>query len=339
MENKLTTGQVTVLIPTYKRPEKLKRAVASVFNQTYQDFKIIISDNASGDDTENVVKSLINTDSRIEYFKQNINIGMNENFNFLVSKVNTPFFCLLSDDDYYLPTFLKHALKSFSDFPDIMFSVLSGPAVTETGKLIVDHISKWPREGFYNNGDPTVLRLVTSGQHPTISACLFRKEISSDFYFDSKVGFHSDLPILIILTYKFCFTLIKKTGMYFVIHSSNLSAKEMTLYEEFNSKLGIWNYVLSNSSLDDRSRILLNVTKELSFIKSLLKALAKKDDKLINIIYEKLIGSKVIRTKLTLFIINISRKSKLVKWLVSKTISTSLKTLKNIKSIFNPNPK
>jgi hypothetical protein len=113
----------------------------------------------------------------------------------------------------------------------------------------------------------------------------------------------------------------------------------MTLYEEFNSKLGIWNYVLSNSSLDDTSRILLNLTKEKSFIKSLLKALAKKDDKLINIIYEKLIDSKSLPTKVILFIANISRKSAFMMWLTSKILLFPLKTLKNTKSIkntFNP---
>ncbi len=339
METKLTPGQVTVLIPTYKRPDKLKRAVASVFNQTYQDFKIVISDNASGDETESVVEGLINNDSRIEYFKQTVNIGMNENFNFLVSKVNTPFFCFLSDDDYYLPNFFEDAINGFHSFSKAMFSVLSGPAVTESGEKIYDQLDKWPREGFYSNGDPTILKLVTSGQHPIISACLFRKEISSDFYFDSKVGFHSDLPILIILAYKYCFTLTKKRGMYFIIHSSNLSAKEMTLYEEFNSKVGIWNYVLSNSSLDDRSRILLNVIKERSFIKFLLKALAKKDDKLINILYEKLIDSKELQTKVVLFIVNISRKSAFMRWLASKLLLFHQKTLKNTRSTFNTTSK
>ena len=114
MENKLTSGQVTVLIPTYKRPEKLKRAVESIQNQSYQDFVIVISDNASGDETENIVYSLIKGDTRIKYFKQSLNIGMNPNFNFLVSKVDTPFFCLLTDDDYYLPNFLEDSISFFN---------------------------------------------------------------------------------------------------------------------------------------------------------------------------------------------------------------------------------
>jgi glycosyltransferase involved in cell wall biosynthesis len=335
MEINLTPGKVTVLIPTYKRPEKLKRAVESVLNQSYQDFNIVISDNASGDETESVVNSLIKNDNRIEYYKQYVNIGMNPNFNFLVSKVTTPFFCLLSDDDYYLPTFFEDAIKGFTNFPNAMFSVLSGPAITEKKTLIYNQLDKWPREGFYNHGDPTVLKLVTSGQHPIISACLFRKEISSDFYFEPRVGFQSDLPILIILTSKYCFTLSKKNGMYFIIHSSNLSAKKMTLSEEFSSKLGIWNYVLSDSSLDERSKIFLNLAKERSYIKTLLKAVAKKDDKLIDVIYEQLTRSNVLQTRLFLIVINILKKSIFFKWFISKVILVNWKLSKRIKNLFN----
>jgi glycosyltransferase involved in cell wall biosynthesis len=335
MEINLTPGKVTVLIPTYKRPEKLKRAVESVLNQSYQDFKIVISDNASGDETESVVKGLKKDDKRIEYYKQTVNIGMNPNFNFLISKVTTPFFCLLSDDDYYFPNFFEDAINGFNNSPKAMFSVLSGPAVTENNTMIYNQLDKWPREGFYNNADPTVLKLATSGQHPIISACIFKKEVSSDFYFDSSVGFHSDLPILIILTSKYCFTLSKKIGMYFIIHSSNLSAKAMSLSEEFSSKLGIWNYVLSNRSLDERARIYLNLAKESSYKKTLLKALAKKNDKLIDIVCEQLTSSIRLDTKLLLIVINILKKSMLLKWLVSQLLQVIWKLFKRIKTLLN----
>jgi glycosyltransferase involved in cell wall biosynthesis len=335
MEINLTLGKITVLIPTYKRPEKLKRAVESVLMQSYQDFKIVISDNASGNETENVVSSLIKNESRIEYYKQSVNIGMNPNFNFLVSKVTTPFFCLLSDDDYYLPNFFEDAINGFNQTPKAMFSVLSGPAVTENNTIIYNQLDEWPREGFYNNADSTVLKLTTSGQHPIISACIFRKEVSPDFYFDSSVGFHSDLPILIVLICKYCFTLSKKIGMYFIIHSSNLSAKEMTLSEEFSSKLGIWNYVLSNRSLDDRSRIYLNLAKERSYNKILLKALANKDDKLIDIVYNQLTRSTTVHTKLFLIVTKILNKSIFLKWFMSKLILVIWKLSKRIKTLLN----
>lgn len=328
MENKLKDGKVTVLIPTYKRPEKLKRAVDSVLNQSYQDFTIIISDNASGDETESVVNSLIKNDSRIEYHKQPLNIGMNPNFNFLVSKVATPFFCLLSDDDYYLPTFLEDAIKGFNNFPNIMFSVMSGPAVTENGNFIIDLISGWPSEGFYGKHNIGVLNQVTRGKQPIISACLFRNDIIPDFYFDTNVGYHSDLAVLILICFKYNFTLSKKTGMYFVQHHSNLSAQKLILQEEIKSRIAVWNFVLKNIDKDFNSNKILNKKKDRIFIEYLSKALATKDEVGYDLAYQQLVKSKSPKTKAILSFLEITIKFKPTKALFSAFLLLLWKTIK-----------
>ncbi len=69
-EQKVT---VSVIIPTYNRAEKLKLAVKSVLNQTYQDFELIIVDDGSDDNTKEIVKSFKN--SKIRYYKNRTNKG------------------------------------------------------------------------------------------------------------------------------------------------------------------------------------------------------------------------------------------------------------------------
>jgi glycosyltransferase involved in cell wall biosynthesis len=89
---------VTIGIPTYNRADSyLKKTIHSALRQTYRNIEIIISDNCSNDDTENVVKSF--PDSRIRYFRQEVNIGPIENYNFCLSKANGDYFLLLHDDD------------------------------------------------------------------------------------------------------------------------------------------------------------------------------------------------------------------------------------------------
>lgn len=80
--NKINT--VTVLIPTFQRAEKLVRAIQSVLNQEYADLEIIVCGNASTDYTRMVVKTLIDKDKRIKYYRHKKNIGMNGNFNFMI---------------------------------------------------------------------------------------------------------------------------------------------------------------------------------------------------------------------------------------------------------------
>ncbi len=58
---------VSVIIPTYNRANLVSRAIKSVLNQTYQDFEIIVVDDCSEDNTEEIVKSF--NDSRIRYIK------------------------------------------------------------------------------------------------------------------------------------------------------------------------------------------------------------------------------------------------------------------------------
>ncbi len=232
MENQLTPGKVTVLIPTYKRAEKLKRAVESVLNQSYQDLKIVISDNASGDETEKIVNGLIKNDNRIEYFKQPVNIEMNPNFNFLVSKVSTPFFCFLTDDDYYLPNFLEDSFSIFKKYPQIMFSVMSAPEINEAGDLLNDQLNKWHREGYFEKADPDLMKMVIDGNHPIMTACLFRSDIIKYFIFDPEVGVSSDAPLLYELLANYSFAINKVKGLYFIKHSENLSAINFNLADD-----------------------------------------------------------------------------------------------------------
>jgi glycosyltransferase involved in cell wall biosynthesis len=280
VENKLTAGKVTVLIPTYKRAQKLKRAVESVLNQSYQDFIIIISDNASGDATENIVNDLKTIDTRIEYFKQPQNIGMNPNFNFLVSKVNTPFFCLLTDDDYYLPNFLEDSITIFNKYPQIMFSVMSAPEINETGVLLNDQLNKWPREGYFEKADSDLMKMIIDGNHPILTACIFRSDIIKYFIFDSEIGVSSDTPLLYELLANYPFAINKIKGLYFIKHSDNLSAKNFSLLEEYNIKVKIWNKILASNRINQEIKKVFFNYKEKALLKYFLKSIASKDREL-----------------------------------------------------------
>jgi glycosyltransferase involved in cell wall biosynthesis len=112
---------ITVIIPTFRRPKLLRRAILSVLNQTFSAFQVCVYDNASNDDTQKVVTDLAETDSRIKYYCHDQNIGAVANFNYGLKEVDTPFFAFLSDDDLLLPHFFEVAMQSLSSNPDVMF--------------------------------------------------------------------------------------------------------------------------------------------------------------------------------------------------------------------------
>ena len=90
-------------------------------NQTFPAFQICVYDNASNDNTQQVVTELAETDSRIKYYSHEQNIGALANFNYGLKEVNTPFFVFLCDDDLLLPHFFEVAMQSLSSNPDAMF--------------------------------------------------------------------------------------------------------------------------------------------------------------------------------------------------------------------------
>lgn len=111
--NKRVPG-FTILMTTYKRPELLKIALASVLQQTYRNFEIVLIDDASRDDTRKVVTQF--ADPRIVYIENKKNCGFPENFKKGIQKAIGTYIFLLSDDDLILkPTTLAVAYKKMQE--------------------------------------------------------------------------------------------------------------------------------------------------------------------------------------------------------------------------------
>src|SRR4030067_3693919 len=110
MNNSKAEPFITAIIPTYRRPKLLRRAVLSVLNQTYPHLRVCVYDNASGDETEEVVAELMQKDSRVRYHRHPENIGLFNNFNYGLQEIETSFFSLLSDDDVLVPTFYENTI-------------------------------------------------------------------------------------------------------------------------------------------------------------------------------------------------------------------------------------
>src|SRR3989338_5944877 len=107
--------KVTIAIPTYNRAKLLSQAIESVLVQTYKDFELLISDNASTDETNNVVTSF--KDPRIRYHRNRKNIGMMSNWNKCVELAQGKYLMILGDDDKLYPYFIKNSLKVHKDHP------------------------------------------------------------------------------------------------------------------------------------------------------------------------------------------------------------------------------
>lgn len=117
---------VSVGIPTYNRPDGLKRTLECITQQTHLNLEIIVSDNCSTDpNVEIVVKEFQKKDARIHYFRQIENKGAGANFLFVLKQAIGKYFMWAADDDEWEPEFIQVCLANFDDHTTLVFPKMS----------------------------------------------------------------------------------------------------------------------------------------------------------------------------------------------------------------------
>ena len=102
---------VSIGIPTYNRARgNLRKVIERALGQTYANIEVIVSDNCSTDNTAEVVQSF--DDSRLRYFRQETNIGANNNFNYCLNQARGEYFLLFHDDDTIDPDFIETCMAA-----------------------------------------------------------------------------------------------------------------------------------------------------------------------------------------------------------------------------------
>ena len=132
---------VTIAIPTYNRGDSyLKDALKSATSQNYQHLEIIVSNNCSEDNTEEIVKSF--SDPRIRYFRQSTNVGMTKNLMFCLEQAKGDYFLLLNDDDMIDDDFVDECMKAAHYSADIGVILTGARVINEDGTFLYESTNK-----------------------------------------------------------------------------------------------------------------------------------------------------------------------------------------------------
>lgn len=117
--------QIDILLATYNGEKYLKEQIDSILNQTYKNIKLIVSDDGSNDNTIEILKEYEKKDERIELYFQERNLGVVKNIEFLLSKVQSPFFMLADQDDYWMKEKVEKSLEKIKESgTDLVFGDL-----------------------------------------------------------------------------------------------------------------------------------------------------------------------------------------------------------------------
>ena len=113
---------ISIGVPVFNGGKTLVRMLDSLLCQTFADFEIIISDNASTDQTADIAENYAHRDQRIRYLRQAENIGPERNFKHVLDEARGRFFMWSASDDIRSPDFLQENVNFLEQHPDYVAS-------------------------------------------------------------------------------------------------------------------------------------------------------------------------------------------------------------------------
>ena len=215
-------NKITALITSYKRPHFLHRAVRSVLRQTYQNLQVCIFDDASGDETSAVIHKLASIDSRVIYHIHPTNIGSQNNFSYAFNSVATPYFSVLSDDDFLATDFYENAINVLDENPALMFVIMDTLLVdknvnllapTEVTDKLVLYADDDRFDAFHFKKFPD-----------TWTGMVFRKEVAQ--LYGNMIESHDeagDMRFLLRAIARYPFAYLSKVAAFFTYHDNSFS--------------------------------------------------------------------------------------------------------------------
>lgn len=212
-------SKVRVVIPTYNRSHLLKVAVSSVLNQTFQDFEIIIVDDASTDGTQEVVAAF--KEKKIKYIRHPRNMGEAETRNTGLMNSKCDYIAFLDDDDEWLPEKLALQVRKLEGSPPSTGLIYTGYFCSYylNSKLV----REWPKLSSLRGNNYQALIKQNFIGSPSV-VLLKRGCVEKIGLFDSAIAYGLDYDYWIRISKHFDFDCIEGALVKYRVHKYSLSS-------------------------------------------------------------------------------------------------------------------
>lgn len=268
---------LTIFILCHNRPDFARQTLRSILDQSDRDFQLVISDNSSNDEVEQMVMADF---PQLKYCRRSPMLQAIDHFNRCIDEVQTDYFCLFHDDDIMLPDFVRRMKSVLDGHPD---AIACG-----CNALLESHGSIQPRAMFRALGklewikSPRDLarRYFTRAQSgiAPFPGYVYRRGMVGELRLDTVGGKHSDVSWLLNIAMKGPVVWIAEPLMIYRVHGGNDSA-----VESLRDQLRFMGYLKQNLKLIGkdvltdfrRSRIYKPILKN-QFSSPFRKAHAKK---------------------------------------------------------------
>jgi len=182
--------KVSVCIPTYNQALYLERAIRSAATQTLAPHEIIVSDDASTDETPEVLSRLLKEIPALKIIRQPLNLGISSNVDKCLRVATGDFVVRLDSDDMLLPTYIERLAGFLDKFPQAGYAHAAVMEVDQYDHAVKER--KLIRKQGYQSGEES-LKAAISGFRVAANIVMFRKEaLEKAEFIRSKANFAED---------------------------------------------------------------------------------------------------------------------------------------------------
>lgn len=223
--------KVSICIPTFNRMQYLAQTVQSALDQDYKNIEVLVSDNFSSDNTEELMKQF-SSDPRVIYNRNSSNIGMVLNWRKLLYEMASgDWFILLSDDDYFIDNaYISKAVKLLELNTDMNVVYASGYINNASGDVMRE--MRIPYDEVESGKNIFLKKYTVVPQEFTLCNIIFNVEKSKNFKaFSNLNNLYCDSQLFSEMCLSGKVGVIKDYVSVYRYHSGNLVTKKRTFEE------------------------------------------------------------------------------------------------------------
>lgn len=132
----LALPRVSIGMPVYNGANFIRQAVDSILAQTYADFELIVSDNASTDETQAICQAYAARDPRVRYYRNEKNMGASWNYNRVTALSRGAYIKHAAHDDVLAPTYLERCVEVMDREPSVVLCYPRSIHIDEHGNRV-----------------------------------------------------------------------------------------------------------------------------------------------------------------------------------------------------------
>lgn len=238
--NQESSPLVSVGIPTYDRPQGLRRTLGCITYQSYKNLEIIVSDNCSqGTETEQVVREFMRDDPRVKYYRQNENKGPLANFRFVLEMASGKYFMWAADDDMWVSTFIEQLVYLLEQQgKDCVAAMMEAQYIDDNSHLFEFFSEGKPFYDFCSDNTYNRLTHMLNYNYGNLFYSIFHKSILFDsgkcFFESVDLKSSNEIPLLLYVIQKGNWIVLPNIGLY---KKTNIKTYEQAKWEKLGGNL------------------------------------------------------------------------------------------------------